>query len=617
MSSIQGSKRVTVSSADITDDDGLLVKTTQIATLPIGIDDSSKLFKGSDIVGYATTNFLQDGELADINGIKTFLSDTNQVKPSEGAFVNGDKTKLDNIEANANNFSIGAGDITNTMLAAGVQTSISESGSGKLITSGAAHNVFELLLDKNINFGGVSLKLTQSDLTPAFDLVHATNYPATALTGTISNSQLASDVLTASSSNTLTNKTFDCNGTGNSITNIENADIKSGAAIDVAKINFNSDIDIKGSSGTHGSCRLISSTFNLHMASESGYVLELDTNRNNPTSPDTGLTLLAPETSSYGTSSLKEVFKISRNNGDNDDWIGKINDSIVITESKLETKTSQAITDKCFIANQNSLANFASTDGVSLSAYGNLFNGKSDHDLAHLQIHDGDNNSHSLILTAGGSKFGDQSSGTNSEIHNVQAYYTKKGSSPSVGQARPLTIQRLGGSVEFGNPNLAPSAKIDEDSTCTKFKINCDDNTITNIQSSTVSNGDTLSQTLSTLSNRITTLEQAPKILAVCIYNGAAANPSYTFNNGFDSTASNIRQGTGDYKFTLASAATGNYAVFTTVIESDTGRDDIICQVDSNTAPTTSRFFITLHEGDNSTNPGTLVDRSICVMVCQ
>ena len=81
--------------------------------------------------------------------------------------------------------------VTNDQLAAGVQTSISESGSGKLITSGAVHNVADLLLDKTINFGGVSLKLTQSDTTPAFNLSDATNYACSALTGTISNSQLA------------------------------------------------------------------------------------------------------------------------------------------------------------------------------------------------------------------------------------------------------------------------------------------------------------------------------------------------------------------------------------------------------------------------------------------
>jgi hypothetical protein len=42
--------------------------------------------------------------------------------------------------------------------------------------------------------------------------------------------------LTASSTNTLTNKTLDADGTGNSITNIEDANIKASAAIDATKI---------------------------------------------------------------------------------------------------------------------------------------------------------------------------------------------------------------------------------------------------------------------------------------------------------------------------------------------------------------------------------------------
>jgi hypothetical protein len=45
-----------------------------------------------------------------------------------------------------------------------------------------------------------------------------------------------SPILTANSTDTLTNKTIDADGTGNSITNLEDANIKSGAAIDATKI---------------------------------------------------------------------------------------------------------------------------------------------------------------------------------------------------------------------------------------------------------------------------------------------------------------------------------------------------------------------------------------------
>ena len=44
------------------------------------------------------------------------------------------------------------------------------------------------------------------------------------------------DVVTPSSTDTFTNKTFDADGTGNSISNIENVDIKANAAVDATKI---------------------------------------------------------------------------------------------------------------------------------------------------------------------------------------------------------------------------------------------------------------------------------------------------------------------------------------------------------------------------------------------
>ena len=49
-------------------------------------------------------------------------------------------------------------------------------------------------------------------------------------------STLTNGLITASSTDTLTNKTIDADGTGNSITNIEDANIKASAAIDATKI---------------------------------------------------------------------------------------------------------------------------------------------------------------------------------------------------------------------------------------------------------------------------------------------------------------------------------------------------------------------------------------------
>jgi hypothetical protein len=50
------------------------------------------------------------------------------------------------------------------------------------------------LTNSSVSYGGVSLSLGGSDATPAFDLQDATSYPASALTGTISNAQLAGSI---------------------------------------------------------------------------------------------------------------------------------------------------------------------------------------------------------------------------------------------------------------------------------------------------------------------------------------------------------------------------------------------------------------------------------------
>jgi len=50
------------------------------------------------------------------------------------------------------------------------------------------------LANSSVNYGGVSLSLGASDTTPAFNLSDATSYPASALTGTIGNSQVATGI---------------------------------------------------------------------------------------------------------------------------------------------------------------------------------------------------------------------------------------------------------------------------------------------------------------------------------------------------------------------------------------------------------------------------------------
>ena len=55
----------------------------------------------TDATNVQAAGALMDSELTDLAGIKALDTTTVQLKPSEGAFVNGDKTKLDGIETSA------------------------------------------------------------------------------------------------------------------------------------------------------------------------------------------------------------------------------------------------------------------------------------------------------------------------------------------------------------------------------------------------------------------------------------------------------------------------------------------------------------------------------------
>ncbi len=55
----------------------------------------------TDTANVTSAGALMDSELTDLAGVKGVTISTLQVKPSEGAFANGDKTKLDAIEASA------------------------------------------------------------------------------------------------------------------------------------------------------------------------------------------------------------------------------------------------------------------------------------------------------------------------------------------------------------------------------------------------------------------------------------------------------------------------------------------------------------------------------------
>jgi hypothetical protein len=64
----------------------------------INVEDGADV---TDATNVTASGALMDSELTDLAGVKGVTISTLQVKPSEGAFANGDKTKLDSIAANA------------------------------------------------------------------------------------------------------------------------------------------------------------------------------------------------------------------------------------------------------------------------------------------------------------------------------------------------------------------------------------------------------------------------------------------------------------------------------------------------------------------------------------
>jgi len=115
----------------------------------INVEDGADV---TDTTNVTAAGALMDSELTDLAGVKGVTISTLQVKPSEGAFANGDKTKLDGIEASA--------DVTDTA---------NVTSAGALMDS----ELTDLAAVKAINQG----LTTTSDVT--FDDITATTIDAT------------------------------------------------------------------------------------------------------------------------------------------------------------------------------------------------------------------------------------------------------------------------------------------------------------------------------------------------------------------------------------------------------------------------------------------------------
>lgn len=90
------------------------------------------------------------------------------------------------IAASTSGIKVAESGITATQLASNAVTN------DKILNGTIANGKLE---NSSVSFGGVSLALGASDATPAFDLADATNYPTSALVGTIVNSQVAANAI--------------------------------------------------------------------------------------------------------------------------------------------------------------------------------------------------------------------------------------------------------------------------------------------------------------------------------------------------------------------------------------------------------------------------------------
>jgi hypothetical protein len=148
--------------------------------------DESKLDgieAGADITDTANVTAagaVMDSEVTDLVGIKAVTVSTLQVKPAEGAFVDGDKTKLNTIETNA--------DVTDTAnvvaaLTAGTNITIASDGTIASTATGGGGGVSDIVDDLTPQLGG-DLDLNNQDITGTGNI---------SITGTVNTRDMAVD----------------------------------------------------------------------------------------------------------------------------------------------------------------------------------------------------------------------------------------------------------------------------------------------------------------------------------------------------------------------------------------------------------------------------------------
>ena len=219
---------------------------TAVATVPVG--DITSVVAGTGMTGGATSgaatlnviggagitanadNITIDNTVATLTGSqvlasKTLTSPVLNGTLSGSAFLDEDNFSSNSATAVASQQSIkayiaaNASSVTPNSTTTFTNKTIDANGTGNSITNLEVADLASGVLDTNLS------SVSASDNTLA---------SAKAIKAYV-DGQAHSDV-TASSTTTFTNKTIDVDATGNSLTNIANANIKSGAAIDATKI---------------------------------------------------------------------------------------------------------------------------------------------------------------------------------------------------------------------------------------------------------------------------------------------------------------------------------------------------------------------------------------------
>jgi predicted RNA-binding protein Jag len=134
----------------------------------------------TDTANVTAAGAVMDSEVSDLAGIKSVNVSTLQVKPAEGAFVDGDKTKLNTIETNA--------DVTDTAnvvaaLTAGTNITIASDGTIASTAAGGGGGVSDIVEDLTPQLGG-DLDLNNQDITGTGNI---------SITGTVNGRTLGTD----------------------------------------------------------------------------------------------------------------------------------------------------------------------------------------------------------------------------------------------------------------------------------------------------------------------------------------------------------------------------------------------------------------------------------------